>query len=153
MTTIPAVMAALAALANATLNTDIWQAINGPSTSVTTTKNHLVTIGGEDEGVGGTRELNSMGVDTTEEQYLVPVVISADLAGTDQLLADDAVLDAYEAYEQAIREYPAGPNLGLAASGVLKALPTGDFRLMRRATGETRSAAVRFYVSVYAQNT
>jgi hypothetical protein len=150
VSSIPAVLAALKTLGDATLAG--WQGINGPVGSVTTTAGNLFLVG--DEDVVADRQFDSMGIDTTSETYTVPIIVNADVsAGTDQQTADTLALDAYMLFERAIREYPAGPNLGLAASGVLQALPTGEFRLMRSADDQGRHAAVRFFVAIYAQNT
>ncbi len=147
MTTIPAVLAALTALAADTLPG--WQIINGPVGSVTTTGSQLVLVG--DEIIPGRRDLDSMSLETSSEQYTVPMMVNVDIAGTDQLQADGLALAAYESLERAIREHPAGPTLGLP--GVLQALPLDDFSLRRQADENGRHAAVRFSVFILAQNT
>jgi hypothetical protein len=149
MTTIPVVLAALTTLGGTILTG--WQAINGPPGSVTTTEDRLLFVG--DEEIVGDRQFNSMTGQTTSERYTVPVALSVSLPGTDQLAADALALDAYKLFEVAIREYPGGSDLGLSAAGVQEALPTGEFRLTRRATDDGRHAAVRFFVQAKAQNT
>jgi hypothetical protein len=64
-------------------------------------------------GVTGRRESDSIGLATTREEYTVELVASVDLASTSQQSADELVLADYAAAELAIREYPAGPTLGL----------------------------------------
>jgi hypothetical protein len=143
--TIPAVKAALVTVLAAALpNT---QVIYGPSGAVTVTEDRLLTVG----KVTGSRELDSMSLDTAAERYTVELVASVDLAGTSQQAADEMVLADYAAAEQAIREYPTGPNLGLGAG--VQVLPTGDFELAEQADADGRHAAVRFVVNVYAQTT
>ncbi len=149
MSTIPAVLAALTTLGVATLPSS--QVINGPRSTVTTTDDRLLIVG--EEVTAGRRDLDSMSIGTTSEQYEVSLAVSADVPGTDQTVADGQALADYAAMELAIREFSGGPNLGLAASGVLRVLPTGDFELKRIASADGRHAAVRFSVAVYAQNT
>jgi hypothetical protein len=149
VSSIPAVLAALKTLGEATLAG--WQGINGPLGSVTTTTGNLIVVG--DDDVVGDRQLDTMGVGTASETYSVPIVVNVDVpAATDQQVADTLALNAYDSLERAIREHASGPNLGLPA-WVRSALPTGEFRLMRRSDENGRHAAVRFYVNVYAENT
>lgn len=145
--TIPAVLAALVTLGQATLPD--WQVINGPLGSVTTTGGRLLMVGEGD--VTGRRDLDSMSLGTTSEQYVVSMVANVDLPGTDQTAADSAAMAAYTALEAAVRLFPGGPTLGLSV--VLQALPTGDFSLTRIADENGRHAAVRFTILVYAQTT
>jgi hypothetical protein len=98
----------------------------------------------------GTRELDSLSLETTAEQYTVELIASVSLSGADQQAADELVLADYAAAELAIREHPSGPSLGL--SGTVHVLPTGEFELSEQADDNGRHAAVRFSVSVYAQN-
>ncbi len=146
-TSIPTVLAALVTLGQATLTG--WQVINGPLGSVTTTTGRLLVVGEGD--VTGRRDLDGMSLDTTLEAYVLSLVANVDLPGTDQQAADTLALAAYAAMETAVRGYPGGPTLGLP--GVVQALPTGDFALMRKADENGRHAAVRFTVAVLAQNT
>jgi hypothetical protein len=149
VSTVSAVLAALTTLAGATLSG--WQAINGPVGSITSTEDRLIAVGAEE--VVGDRQFNSMTGQTTSERYVVPVVLSVSLPGTDQQAADAIVLAAYDLFERAVREFPGGSDLSLSASGVQQALPTGEFRLNRQADENGRHAAVRFTVAVIAQNT
>ncbi len=149
MSTIGAVLDALATLAAATLTDS--QIINGPIGSVSVTKPRIVVIG--DTPIVGERDLDSMSLSGTREEYDVPVTVSVDLAGADQGVADDEAMADYAALELAIREYTGGPNLGLSASGVRSALPLRQFQLERFSSSDGRSAAVKFFVHVYAQNT
>lgn len=147
MSSIPAVKAKLVSLLTTALpNT---QVIYGGTGTVTTTGPRILLIG----RASGTRQPDSMSLDTSSEQYVIELVASVDLAGTSQQAADEMALDDYAAAELAIREYSGGGDLGLAASGVLSALPTGAFDLEEQADENGRHAAVRFGVAVIAQNT
>jgi len=148
VTTIPAVLDALQALGIATLTSA--QTIQGPTTSVTTTTGRIFVIAGEPIVIS--RDFDSMAVGTTQEDYLVPLVWSVDMPGTDMGAAIDAVTADYTAMELAIREYP-GMDLGLSASGVLSAKLFGDAQLQPFAGDFGRSAAVRAALRVQAQNT
>src|SRR5215217_2919963 len=132
MSSIPAVLAALAALGEATLPNN--QVINGGWTSETVTYGRLLLVG--DEEILIERDFDSMSDVTTSEQYVVPLAVAADLAGSDQLLADAAALADYEAMVQAILEHPSGHTLGLEASGVISVLPLGSHSF-RRASDKT----------------
>jgi hypothetical protein len=149
VSSIPAVLAALTTLGVATLLNS--QVINGPRATVTTTDDRLLIVG--EEVTSGQRDLDSMAIGTTSEQYTVSLAVSADVPGTDQTAADALELAVFAAMELAIREYPGGPNLGLGAQGVLSVLPTGAFELKRIASADGRHAAVKWSVAVYAQNT
>ena len=142
--TVPAVKAKLVEVAAATLGTS--QIIYGPITAVTTTGPRIVTVG----RVIGTRELDSLDRGTAIERYTVDLVVSVDLAGTDQQTADEQALADYAALEAAIREYPGG-NLGL--SEVMSVDPTGAFELREAADDNGRHAVVEFTVLVLAQTT
>jgi hypothetical protein len=145
---IPAVKAALVSVLTTALPST--QVIYGPSTAVTTTTGRILTVG----RAVGIRELDSLAVGTAAERYTVELVCSVDIgAATSQQTADDLALADYATAEQAIREYSGGPDLGLAASGVLNLLPTGDFELAELADENGRHAAVRWSVAVYAQTT
>lgn len=149
MSTVPAVKAALVTLLTTTLPDT--QVIYGPSTAVTTTKPRIVTVG---KVTNANRDLNTMGIDTTEERYTVDLAFSVDLPGAGTLAtAVSQVFADYAAAEIAIREYPAGPDLGLAASGVLRVLMTGDWESDEQADSDGAHAAVRCSVAVIAQNT
>lgn len=142
---IPAVKAALVSvLAGALPDT---QVIYGPKEAVTTTGPRILTVG----RVVGSRELDSMSLDTSSESYTVDLVASVSLAGTSQQAADDLALADYAAAEVAVREYPGGPTLGLGDG--IRVLPTGEFELAELADENGRHAAVRFSVRVYAQTT
>lgn len=146
MTTIPAVLAELTTIAQAALPT--WQVVNGTPASVTTLGPQVVIVG--DDLIEGRRDLDSMSLDTTAEAYTVPLIVSVSLAGTDQLTADTAAMDAYAVLERAIRENADGPTLGLPE---VSALPLDDFSLRRKSDENGRHSDVRFSVFVQAQNT
>ena len=149
MSTIPAVLAALASLGASTLTSA--QVVNGDLGNVTVTSNRLLLVG--DDEIQITRDLDSLSATTTSEQYEVPCTLSADVAGTDQTVADAMVFADYAALELAVREYAGGPDLGLRAQGVFSVLPLGIHSLRRMGDGDGRHAAVRFRFRVYAQNT
>jgi len=154
MSSVPAVLAALATLGVATLpNTQI---INGGVGSIPVTRERLFLVAPEEE-ILITRDFDSMGGPggTTSEQYLVPLANAADFSGADQTAADTAAFDDYEALVQAILDHPSGPTLGVVAAGVsaLAVEPTGEHRFNRRADENGRHALVRWGVRVYAQIT
>lgn len=146
MTSIPAVKAALVSVLTAALPNS--QVIYGPVTAVTTTSGRILTV----RGAIGTRELDSLSLLTTAEQYVLELVVSVDVqAGSSQQDATELALADYAAAELAIREHPTAPTLGLGDG--IKVLPTGEFELSEQADSNGRHAAVRFGVQVYAQNT
>jgi hypothetical protein len=99
------------------------------------------------------RDLNTMGIDTTEERYSVNLTFSIDLPGAGSLpTAVTQVFADYTAAEVAIREFAGGPDLGLAAQGVLRALMVGDWEPDEQADIEGAHAAVHCSVAVIAQN-
>ena len=150
MSTVGSVLAALTTLAQSTLPGtlpagwlgDAWQVINGGWASVTTRTDLMALIGSEPI-VG-----EQASVDVPGESYIVPVTFSASLPTTDQQVADDFAMDAYEAYAAAVRNYPGKPALGV--TGLMQAFPTGDFRVERLATAEVRNAVVRFDIRAIA---
>jgi hypothetical protein len=149
MSSVPAVRAALVTLLTATLPDT--QVIYGPLSAVTTTKARVATVG---KVTNANRDLNTMGIDTTEEQYTIELAFSVDLPGAGTLAtAVSQVFADYTVAEVAIREFAGGPQLGLAASGVLRVLMTGDWESDEQADIEGAHAAVRCSVAVIAQNT
>jgi hypothetical protein len=149
VSSVPAVKAKLVTLLTATLPDT--QVIYGPSTAVTTTEDRLVTVG---KVTNANRDLDSLAIGTTEERYAVELQFTVDLPGTDSLAtAVTQVFADYTAAELAIREYAGGPDLGLAASGVLQALMTGGWELDEQADSDGRHALIKASVAVYAQNT
>jgi hypothetical protein len=140
MTAIPAVKAALAALATTTLPAS--QVIYGPISAVTTTSGRVVSIG----RVIGVRDLDSLSLGSTLERFTVDLAVSVDLAGTDQRTADEQALSDYEDLVSAVLD---DITLGL---GNVSALPTGEFQLLEQADADGRHAAVTFSISVVAQN-
>ncbi len=159
MSSVPAVLAALAALGAATLPNS--QVINGGLGSITITQPHLFLVG--DEAVEIERDFDSMSTVTMSEEYVVPLTITVDVPGTDQTVADNAAFADYEAFMQAVLDHPSGHTLGLEAAGVISVLPAGAFgprggsgtshRFQRLADENGRHAAIRFAVRVYAQIT
>jgi hypothetical protein len=149
MSSVPAVKAALVTLLTAALpNT---QVIYGPGTAVTTTTGRILTVG---KVTNGLRDLDSMAIGTTEERYTVALAFSVDLPGAGTLAtAVTQVFADYTAAELAIREYAGGPDLGLAAQGVLQALMFGGWNLDEQADSNGSHAAIDSSVAVIAQNT
>ena len=114
----------------------------------------MLVIGGDPETpIEGERQLDSLSGTTSHEDYVVPLVVSASISGTDQTAADALALADWAAMEVAIREYPGGADLGLAAQGVLSVLPIGPFTMPRYSTSDGRSTAVKWGIRVRAQNT
>lgn len=145
MSSIGLVKAALVSTLTAALP-DV-QVIYGPAAGVTTTEARVLTVG----RAVGTRDLDSISLATTAEQYVIELLTTADNAGTDQQATTEQALADYTAAELAIREHPTAPELGLGPG--IHVLPTGEFELMEQADSNGRHAAVRFSVSVYASNT
>jgi hypothetical protein len=149
VSTVPAVKAALVTLLTTTL-TDT-QVIYGPSTAVTTTTERIVTVG---KVTNANRDFSSISIGTTEERYAVDLAFSVDLPGAGSLAtAVTQVFTDYTAAEIAIRELSGGPDLGLAAQGVLQALMTGAWELDEQADSDGAHAAIKSSVAVIAQNT
>jgi hypothetical protein len=147
MSTIPAVLAALVTLVEATLSTDEWQIVDGPPDAETQRAQRLVTIG-EDDIVSPT-DFDSMAAQGMAERYTIPMTVSVALPGPESLIVcRTEALAAHEAIREAVL---ATPSLGLVAQGVLSAFPTGERRIQQFATPEGRSAAIRFGIDVYAQ--
>lgn len=148
MSTVGPVLTALAALGTATLPT--FQVVTGSITSVSMLTGNVLALGAEP--ITGTSDLDSMDLATRVERYTVPIIVSVSLPGPDtEDAAITAAMTAYAALEQAIREYPGGPNLGLGEG--VNVIPTGGFSLQPTATDAGRQAAVRFSVAVLAQTT
>ena len=149
MSTVPAVKSALVALLTSILADT--QVIYGPKDAVTTTRPRITTVG---KVTNANRELNSMAIGTTEERYTVDLAFSVDLPGAGTLsTAVSQVFADYAAAEIAIREFSGGPDLGLAAQGVLQALPTGVWEFDEQADPDGSHAAIKSSVAVIAQNT
>lgn len=147
MSSIPDVLDKLVELGSEILPNS--QVIYGPPASVTTLDDRVLVVA--DRPVRAVAELDSMSLDSSSENYVVPMAVSVDVAGTDQRTAVLAAIADYEAMEKAIREHPLGPSLGLGEP--THVLPTGDFELQQRADDNGRHAAVLFSVQVYAQIT
>jgi hypothetical protein len=150
VSSVPAVLAALASLGVATLpNT---QTINGGSGSVVISRERLFLVA--DEEILIQRDFDSLaGPATSSEQYFVPLAMAADLSGADQLAADSAAFADYEAMVQAILDHPLGPTIGIVDASVLaiSVQPTGEHRFVRLADENGRHSLVRWGVQVYAQ--
>jgi hypothetical protein len=147
VSTVPAVLVALKALGEATLDTDEWQFVDGPLGTVTASKSRVLLIG-DDEIVSDLtyNDLASLGMD---DQYRVPLLISVGLSGPDSLImCRDAALAAFDELRDAVQGLF---NLGLHAQGVHKAVVTGERRIRQLTGPEGRTCEVRFYVEVFAQ--
>jgi len=155
MSTVPVVMAALDSLLTSTLATLLpveWQVVFGSRNAVTITKNYVAVI----EGATGNDALVTMELSRSSEAYLVKIELSGSIAGAgDETLqtVTTNVFAAKTAIEHAVREFPAGPDLGLGASGVLQALPLKGWEYKPKASGDVREALVGFGIQVIAQNT
>jgi hypothetical protein len=143
VSSIPAVLAALVALAESTLNSDEWQVLNGTRNSVTVTKDRMLAVG--DGDIVGTAEPEIPALDS--EDYMVPLSATVSFPGTDQTLADAEAIEAYEAVRDAVR---ASNKLGLVAQGVFMVFPAGEIRMQRQADENGRHTSVRFEVRVKA---
>lgn len=148
MSTISAVISALVALGEATLNGDEWQTIDGPANAVTTTKPRVFAIA--DEEIVSPTDFDSLGGPGMSERYTVPLVISVSLPGADTLA--QARTEAFAAHEDLRDALLSGDRrLGLTAQGVLDVVPTSERRVQQFASDNGRSVAVRWGVDVYAQ--
>lgn len=148
MSTIPLVILGLVALGEATFDSDLWQVVDGPIGTVTTTKSRLFAVGAEEifSPVG----FDSLGAQGMEERYTVPLVVSVTLSGADTLpMARSEAFAALDDYCDAL--LAGDRRLGLGAQGVLNVVPTADRRLEQAATANGRFVAVRFGAEVYAQ--
>jgi hypothetical protein len=146
-TTVPAVKAALVALLAGVLP-DV-EVIYGPITTETMTTPRVLTVG----NAAGTSALDSLTTGTSLEQYTVTLTVSCTINGPDtQKAATEAACAVFAVAEQTIREHPTG-DLGLSASGVLGAFPTGDFEVTEADTDLGSNAAVKWSVYVQAQRT
>ena len=141
MSTIPAVLAALVTLAEATLD-DEWQVLNGTRSTVTVTKDRMLAVG--DGDIVGTADPEFPAI--RGEDYTVPLSATVSFPGTDQTLVDSEAIDAYEAVRDAIRA--AVPTSWPA--GVMQVLQIGELRMQRRADENGRHTSVRFEVRVIA---
>jgi hypothetical protein len=149
MSTVPAVIAALVALGEATLDIDEWQVIDGPLESVTTARPRLLLVG--DEDIVSDTQFNNLAASETDDRYTVPLLVSVGLPGADSLaIARTEAMDTYEAIRDAVLNAP-GRNLGLSAQGVLEAVVTGERRVTPYARPEGRACDVRFFVNIWAQ--
>jgi hypothetical protein len=119
--------------------------IYGPITGVTTAPPRVVSVG----AARGTREADSMTLDTAAERYTVDIVCSASiLAEVAQADADNFALADYVACESAVG---ADPTLGLG--GLIHAETFGDWELSELADSNGREANLRWSVQIYSQNT
>lgn len=144
MSTIASVKAALVALARSALPTDV-QTIYGPATTATTMADAVVTVG----TVLGVSDLDSLSGSTTTEDYTVEVTLSVTLPGADtQQTATEAALAYWLTLKAAVLAYP-GRQLGV--SGVMDAVPVGDFELTEYAGDFGRSAALKTAIRIKAQ--
>jgi hypothetical protein len=151
VSTVPAVIAALVALGEATLSLDDWQVIDGPLGTVTTPRERLLLVG--DTEIVSPAEFDSYGGASQAERYTLPLLVSVTLTGFDTLPA--ARTEAFTAHEEirdAILASP-GRNLGLTAQSVVDVFPSVERRVQQFATENGRSVAIRFGVDVYAQLT
>jgi hypothetical protein len=149
MSTIPAVIAALKALVEATLDTSAWQIVDGPPDVDTQKAQRLVAIG--DDDIVSPTDFDSMAAQGMAERYAVPMTVSVNLPGPESLIISRA--EALAAHEEIREAVLATPSLGLVAQGVLSAFPTSERRIQQFATPEGRSAAIRFGIDIYAQLT
>jgi hypothetical protein len=147
MTTIPAVIAALVSLGEATLDGDEWQTIDGPANTVTTIKDRVFAVAAEE--IVSPTDYDSLG-GSQSERYMVPLIISVSLPGPDTLAAARvAALAAHDDLREAIVN--ADPrNLGLGSEGVVDVYPTPERRVQQFANENGRSVAIRWGVDVYA---
>ena len=145
---VAAVKAQLVAILAPALGSDT-QVLYGSIASATTTGSQALTVG----KVAGTRELRSLTRLSCHERYTVELVAAVSSSSAGQQEVDEAVMAIYELAEVTIRSYPGGSDLGLAASGVLKILPLGEFELVEQADENGWHAAVRFAADVVAQTT
>ena len=143
MSTVPAVLAALATLGVATLTSS--QVINGPAGSVTTTTGRLLLIGDQDFDVED--EFDSVAEVSTTEHYVVPCAIAADLSTPDQSVADAQAWADFAVFRLMVA---ADPTLGLSGSYSLHAAVVGVKTFRRAATSEGRSSLIRFGIDVFA---
>jgi hypothetical protein len=138
MSTVPAVVAALVTLAEATFDSDDWQVIDGPANTVTTVKQQVIAIG--HEPIVTTRSLT--------DQYTVPCLVSVALPGPDSLpTARTAAIGAYESLRAAIRAQE-----DLNTAGAIRVQVADEHELQQFADEQVRSAAIRFGVFVMAQS-
>jgi hypothetical protein len=153
MSTIPAVIAALKTLAEATLTSpppNDWQVIDGPATTETVWKQRMLVIA--DEEILSPTDFDSLGAFGMEERYTVPLLLSVSLPGPDSLpTCRTEAFAAHELIRDALLGAAADRRLGLTAQGVLNVVPTGERRIQQFATETGRSVAIRFGVDVYAQ--
>lgn len=147
MSTIPAVIAALVALGQATLDGELWETIDGPIETVTTAAQRLLLVG--DAEIISPTDFDSLGSSGMSERYTVPLLISVSLPGPDSLIT--ARTQAFATHEEIRDAILNSPSLGLVAQGVLSAFPTSERRVQQYATPEGRSVAIRFGLDVYAQ--
>lgn len=126
------------------------EVIDGPKDGASLYGQQLISVGAR---VFGEEDTDTMGVGTTLEMYAVEIEVLVSLPGSNMQAARALVFSLTATCKQAVREYSGGPNLGLAASGVLQALPSGGFEFESRADGNGRHGQNKFVVNVKAQNT
>jgi len=126
------------------------QVIYGPATAVSIVTDRFLTVGNI-EGDGGT--LDSFTGDTEQERYIVELIISVDLIGSDQQTCTEMAVADYYAAKRAIREYQTGFDLGIAPLGDIQILPTSRFTLQEQADKDGRHCMIKFGAAVVAQIT
>ena len=144
-------MTALKTLLEATLSSE-WQVVFGSRNAVTITKPYFVRIG----GAVGNDELITMELSRQSESYTVRLEFSGSIVGAGDETLQTVTTNVFAAktlIERTLRELPAGPDLGLAASGVLQALMLKAWDFTPAADSDKREAHVGTNVHVIAQNT
>jgi hypothetical protein len=149
VSSVGAVVAALVALGEATLDGDEWSVIDGPANTVTTVRDRVLAVGADE--IVSLDDADSYAGASFAERYTVPLIISVSLPGPDALAAARVeALAVHEEFYNAVRDSP-GRNLGLSAEGVIDVFPTSERRIQQFANENGRSVAVRFGVDVYSQ--
>jgi hypothetical protein len=147
VSTIPAAIAALVTLVEATVDTVAWQITDGPPDTEAQRAQRLISVG--DDEIASPTDFDSMAAQGMAERYMIPMTVSVALPGPESLIVcRTEALAAHEAIREAVL---ATPSLGLVAQGVLSAFPTSERRIQQFATPEGRSAAIRFGIDIYAQ--
>ena len=146
MSTVPEVLAALAAMGAATLPTGA-QVIAGDLGSVTTTRGRLFLVGDQEFEI--LWEFDSLGGVTVTEHFVVPCAVVADVQTPEQAIADAQAWADFEALHTAIE---ADPTLGLSGTFSLNAAVVGPGTFRRLGDSEGRHSLVRFGVDVFAAN-
>ena len=124
------------------------QVIYGPATAVSMVSDRFLTVGNI-EGDGGL--IDSFTGGTEQERYIVELIISVDLVGSDQQACTEMAVSDYYSAKRAIREYQTGFDLGIAPLGDIQILPTSRFVLNEEADRDGRHCMIKFGVAVIAQ--